>query len=357
MKQAKFLILILVCLFTITAIAQQRGTQAPAAGAAPAAGQAGQRGGDAAGGGRGGGRGAPAIPLTPEEEKLKAAALERLKLPLDTLDTVWIEEMTDPEVRAAITTGGKTVGIILTGGTESNGPHLASGKHNYVLSQTGEAIARRLGNALVAPIVTLEPGQVSRPLNNGVGGGWPSLSQETYRAVLTDMGDSMRGMGFKTVLYLGDSGSNTGGMQQAANTLNEKYKGEPTRFYHIPEYYDYRSAQEYIQHELGIPELMRLPVAPDGTKQTQSNGWADGIHEEYAIDVLMALRDPNTIRYYQRVKAGRAVINGVDLAPLYKTLENGRKILELRAKLTVAGIQKATALPPPHYGQPATRQQ
>src|SRR4051794_12951808 len=110
MKQAKFLILILVCLFTITAVAQQRGTQAPAAGA-----QQGQRG-DAAGGGRGGGQRAPAAPLTPEEEKIKAAALERLKLPMDSLDTVWIEEMTDPEVRAAITTGGKSIGIILTGG-------------------------------------------------------------------------------------------------------------------------------------------------------------------------------------------------------------------------------------------------
>ncbi len=336
MKQVKLFILVFACLFALTAFAQQRGAgQPPPAGAAPGAQQAGARGG---------GRG-QAAPLPPEEQKLYDAAQERLKLPLDKVDTVWIEELTDPEVRAAIT-GGKTIGIILTGGVESNGPHLASGKHNYVLSQTGEAIARALGNALIAPIVTLEPGQVGRP----VGGGWVSLSQETYRAVLTDMGDSMRGMGFKTILYLGDSGSNTGGMQTAANTLNDKYKGDPARFYHIPEYYDYRSVQEYIQHELKIPEMMRLNVGPDGRPQTSSNGWADNIHEEYAIDALMALKDPTTIRFYQRVKAGRAVINGVELAPLWKTLENGRKFLELRTKLTVAGITKAMALPPPKYG-------
>jgi creatinine amidohydrolase len=167
----------------------------------------------------------------------------------------------------------------------------------------------------------------------------------------------MRGMGFKNILYLGDSGSNTTGMQAAANALNEKYHGDPARFYHIPEYYDYRSVQEYIQHELHIPEQMRLPVGPDGRPQTQSNGWADGIHEEYAIDALMALKDPTTIRYYQRVKAGRAIINGVDLQPLWQTLENGRKFLELRTKLTVAGITKALALPPPHYGNPPARQQ
>jgi creatinine amidohydrolase len=336
MKQAKYLVLVVLCLFAITSIAQQRGT-----GQAPAAGTAGAPGAQAgAPRGQGGGRGNQP-PLTPEEEKIRAAAQEKLKLPLDTFDTVWIEEMTDPEIRAAIA-GGKTTGIILTGGVESNGPHLASGKHNYVLSQTGEAIARKLGNALVAPVVTLEPGNVSRP----VGGGWPSLSQETYKAVLIDMGDSMRGMGFKTILYLGDSGSNTRGMQDAANALNDKYKGEPARFYHIPEYYDYASVQKYIQQELKVPEQIRIGA---------SNGWSDGIHEEYAIDALMALKDPTTIRFYQRVKADRATINGVALAPLWKTLENGRKFLELRTRLTVAGINKAMALPPPRYG--TTQQQ
>src|SRR5262249_59536333 len=129
-------------------------------------------------GGQGGGQRGQEEQLTPEEQKIRDAAQERLKLPMDKLDSVWIEELTDPEVRAAIA-GGKTTGIILTGGTESNGPHLASGKHNYVLSQTGESIARALGNALVAPIVTLEPGQVSRP----GGGGWPAFAQETYKTV------------------------------------------------------------------------------------------------------------------------------------------------------------------------------
>jgi hypothetical protein len=155
------------------------------------------------------------------------------------------------------------------------------------------------------------------------------------------MGDSMRGMGFKNILYLGDSGSNTGGMQAAANALNDKYKGEPARFYHIPEYYDYRSVQVYIQQTLKIPEQINLGG---------SNGWSDGIHEEYGIDALMALRDPNTIRFNQRVKAGRAIINGVEIAPLYKLLDHGRQFLDLRARLTVAGIQKAMALPPPKYG-------
>jgi creatinine amidohydrolase len=339
MKKLNLIVFVILVAFAIAALAQQPPAPAEQAGQPAAGAQRGQ--------GQRGGRGQQAPPLTPEEEKLRAEAQERLKRPMGTLDTVWIEEMTDPEVRAAISTGGKTIGIILTGGVESNGPHLASGKHNFVLRQTGEAIARRLGNALVAPIVTLEPGQVDRPLTEGRGAGWVSLSQATYRAVLADMGDSMRGMGFKTILYLGDSGSNTGGMQTAANTLNDKYKGNPANFYHIPEYYDYASVQRYIQETLKIPEQIRIGA---------SNGWADGIHEEYAIAALMALEDPKTIRFDQRVKAGRAVINGVQLTPLKKTLENGKKFLELRTKLTVEGIRKAMAAPPIRYGQPTQQQ-
>lgn len=326
MKYLKLTAILVLVALTMTTLAEP--PQAPAAGQAGAA-AAGQRGQ------RGGGR-PPQPPLTPEEEKLRVIAQERLKRPLDKIDTVWIEEMTDPEVRAAIA-GGKTTGIILTGGVESNGPHLASGKHNFVLQLTGEAIARRLGNALVAPIVTLEPGQVGRTEI----GGWVSLSQETYAAVLTDMGDSMRGMGFKNILYLGDSGSNTRGMQTAANALNDKYKGAPAKFYHIPEYYDYASVQRYIQTELQIPEQIRIG---------QSNGWADQIHEEYAITALMLLNDPKLVRYDQRVWAGRAVINGVPLEPKARVIEHARQFLELRTKLTVAGIQKALGTDPPKYG-------
>ena len=69
----------------------------------------------------------------------------------------------------------------------------------------------------------------------------------------------------------------------------------------------------------------------------------DGLHEEYGIDALMALYDPKTIRIDERSKANRATINGVSLLPMTKTLEMGRKIVELRAKLTFDAINKAMA--------------
>jgi creatinine amidohydrolase/Fe(II)-dependent formamide hydrolase-like protein len=267
--------------------------------------------------------------LTPEQQAEAAKRREAemtAPRPIAAVDSVWTEDLTWMEVRDAIK-AGKTTALILTGGVESNGPHLATGKHNFVLKVMGEAIARKLGNALVAPIVTLEPG---RPDSDRVAPGSVFLSAATYRAVLTDMAMSLKGMGFTNVILMGDSGGNQGAMKEVASTLDEKFKGSGTRFYFIPEYYDYASAQKYLQSN-GVPEQIEIGA---------SQG-SDKIHEEYSIDALMALYDPKSIRIEERTKANRATINGVSLLPLSKTLEMGKKIVEVRAKLAVDAIHKA----------------
>jgi creatinine amidohydrolase len=269
--------------------------------------------------------------LTPEQqaEQQKRREAEMVApRPIDAVDSVWMEQLTWMEIRDAIK-AGKTTGLILTGGVESNGPHLATGKHNFVLHVMGETIARKLGNALVAPIVTLEPG---RPDGDRVPPGSVFLSQETYHAVLTDMATSMKSMGFKNVILMGDSGGNQTAMKDVATALDEKYKSTGTRFYFIPEYYDYASAQKFLQAN-GIPEKIQIGA---------SQG-SDQIHEEYSIDSLMALYDPKTIRIDERTKANRATINGVSLLPMSKTLEMGRKVADVRAKLAIDAINKAMA--------------
>jgi len=267
--------------------------------------------------------------LTPEQQAEAAKRREaemNAPRPIAAVDSVWTEELTWMEVRDAIK-AGKTTALILTGGVESNGPHLATGKHNFILKVMGEAIARKLGNALVAPIVTLEPG---RPDADRVAPGSVFLSQATYRAVLTDMAMSLRGMGFTNVILMGDSGGNQGAMKEVAATLDEKYKGSGARVYFIPEYYDYSSVQKLIK-ESGIPEQIEIGA---------SQG-SDRLHEEYGIDALMALYNPKTIRIDERTKANRATINGVPLLPMNKTLEMAKKIVDLRTKLTVDAINKA----------------
>ena len=70
--------------------------------------------------------------------------------------SVFLEDLTSVEVRDAIRSGTTTV-ILPTGGTEQNGPHMALGKHNFIVRYAAEQIARRLGKALVAPVVKYVP--------------------------------------------------------------------------------------------------------------------------------------------------------------------------------------------------------
>jgi creatinine amidohydrolase len=273
--------------------------------------------------------GSQRAPQTPEQQAAAAARREaemNAPRPIQALDSVWIEELTWMEVRDAIK-AGKTTAIIATGGVESNGPHLATGKHNYVLKVMGEAIARKLGNALVAPIVTLEPG---RPDSDRVAPGSVVLSAETYEAVLTDMALSLKSMGFKNIVLIGDSGGNQTGMKNVATKLTAKFSGNPARFFFIPEYYDYPSVRKFVQAN-GIPEKMEF----------EASQGSDGIHEEFGIDALMMLADPKSVRIDERTRAGKTTINGASLLPVDKTLLFGKRIVELRTKLTVDAINKA----------------
>src|SRR5215831_12761531 len=158
---------------------------------APASSQAQQNRGQ----GRGG-RGAGEGPLSgPRVDVLNMAR------PIDIHDTVWIEDMTSLEVRDSIK-AGKTTALVIVGGMEDNGPYLPVGKHGTVMKIEAEVIARKLGNALVAPLVNTAPGNPERP---GLPGAM-ALSAETYRAVLTDFANSLKASGFKNILFMGDHG-------------------------------------------------------------------------------------------------------------------------------------------------------
>ncbi len=247
---------------------------------------------------------------------------------IDGINTVWLEELTQPEFRDMIKDGYTTV-LILTGGVENNDGNLQMNKHNINNKLLGEMIARKMGKTLVAPLVTLEPGNVGPNIQPGRAG--PMLSQATYAALLFDMGNYLRSMGFTEIYYLGDSGGNARGMQTASDSLTKLYAESPVKvaFKHIPEYYNHTSVvQPYIQNELKIPEGIKIG-ASSGTS---------GLHEELGIDATMALVDPQSIRFAQRVKAGEAEINGIKFQSLKWLQDIGRKVADLRTTTTVNAI-------------------
>src|SRR5262245_12380924 len=218
------------------------------------------------------------------------------KRPIEALDSVFIEEPTWLEVRDALK-AGKTTVIIPTGGVEQNGPYLATGKHNYVLRATSEAIARKLGNALVAPIVPFVPeGDIDPPTGWMKYPGTISLTEDTYRLLLIDICASLKTHGFQHIVMIGDSGGNQKGMKAVAGKLNEKWAGGKTRVHFIPEYYDYPSVDKWLKSQ-GI---------------VQKN---EGHHDGFAITAIMMTVDPATVRMKQRIAADKFRINGIELAP------------------------------------------
>src|SRR4029453_16011907 len=229
--------------------------------------------------------------------------------PIEMHDSIWIEDLTVMEVRDLIK-AGKTTALILTGGIEENGPYLTTGKHNNVLRAMGDPIARALGNALIAPIVTLEPGNPERVRMPGT----VLLSPETFKAVVSDMAVSLKTQGFKNIMLLGDSGGNIKPLTEAAEALNAKWKaaGSDVRAYSIAEYYNYGEVEEFEKTTLGIHEKM------------------EGLHDDYYISAIIMVHDVNGVRLPERIKAKKTTINGVNLAPAAKTIENGKKIVAFR---------------------------
>ena len=139
--------------------------------------------------------------------------------PLSVPNTIWLEEMTWMDVRDAIK-AGKTTIIVPTGGMEPNGPWLATGKHNYVLQTNCEAIARKLGTALCAPIVKFVPeGDIEPATGHMASPGTISLREGTFRALLSDIVHSLRMHGFQHIILIGDSGGNQAGQRAVADSL------------------------------------------------------------------------------------------------------------------------------------------
>ncbi|MEP7362802.1 MAG: ankyrin repeat domain-containing protein [Acidobacteriota bacterium] len=247
--------------------------------------------------------------------------------PIDARDSVFMEELTWLEVRDAMR-AGKTTVIIATGGVEQNGPYLVSGKHNIVLRATTEAIARKLGNALVAPIVAFVPeGDISPPTGHMKYPATISLRQSTFKALLTDIAESLKSHGFQHLILIGDSGGNQTGMKEVAAELTAAWTGGPAAIHFIPEYYDFYdggSLSKWLESQ-GIHEK------------------DEGYHDNVAITAMMMAVDPTAVRMSERRAKNKFSINGVSLDPADEMITLGKRAVASRANVTVEAIHKAFA--------------
>ena len=246
--------------------------------------------------------------------------------PIDAGKSLWTDELTWMEVRDLIENGYTQV-IVPTGGIEQNGPFLSTGKHNVILQAACPEIAKKLGNTLCAPIIKFVPeGNIEPPSGAMLFPGSISLRAETYHMLLDDIASSLKQSGFKNIIFIGDSGGNQKGMEIVAKKLNQRWSGSGVLAHYIPEYYNpgWEETERFTKEVLGVEET--------------SN---DGHHDDIWVTAMMMVTDPEQVRHQQRIDAGLASINGVDITPIGETTELGRKMLEFRAEFTADAILKA----------------
>jgi creatinine amidohydrolase len=149
----------------------------------------------------------------------------------------YLEDLTWPEVQQAIK-AGKTTAIIYTGGTEQNGPHMAIGKHNFLARYIAGAIAIKLGDALVYPVLPFSvAGDAEKKTGHMRFPGSVSLTPASYHSVLHDVALSAAVAGFRNVVLMGDHGDGQNVIADVARELDAQFQGKGVRVFYIPDVY------------------------------------------------------------------------------------------------------------------------
>src|SRR4029078_3430195 len=124
-----------------------------------------------------------------------------------TQDKILMPNMTSYEIRDAIASGKTTV-ILPSGGTEQNGPGMATGKHNFRALPNPQRIARRLANALVASVIPYTPeGKYDPPQGHLRYPGTMGVPEDVYAGYVEGAVRSLKLHGFQDIVLIGDHGS------------------------------------------------------------------------------------------------------------------------------------------------------
>jgi creatinine amidohydrolase/Fe(II)-dependent formamide hydrolase-like protein len=253
---------------------------------------------------------------------LIASALWTVAVIAQTPDTVFIEELTWPELRDAISIGKTTV-ILPVGGTEQNGPHMVIGKHNFIVKYTSEQIARRLGNTLVAPVVTYVPeGNLNPPTSHMRFPGTITLPHEHFIKLIEFAARSFKLHGFKDIIFIGDHGSYQDDMKIVADQLSQEWNGSGVRVHFVPQYYNDNNFAGWLETQ-GI------------TKREI------GSHASITDTSQLLALDPKYIRMEKLVEG--VPENGISGDPRRANAEMGKRGLEFKIEAGVEQIRRALA--------------
>jgi creatinine amidohydrolase len=238
--------------------------------------------------------------------------------------SVYLEDLTWPELRADIQ-AGKTTILVPIGGTEQNGPQMALGKHNVRVRVLAGKIAQALGDALVAPVIAYVPeGNVDRPEGHLKFPGTITVPPDAFAKTLEYAAKSFRLAGFRNIVFLGDHGGYQKDDEAVAQRLDREWAGTPVRAYALNEYY--RASED----EFG--QLLKRK----GYSEAEI-----GSHAGLLDTSLMMATDPKLVRsdMLGETKPG----DGTHGDPRRSSAELGQLGVDLIVTRTVAAIRTATS--------------
>ena len=242
--------------------------------------------------------------------------------------SVVLEELTSTELQDRIAHGATTV-LVPIGGVEQSGPYIALGKHNVRAGILARQIAQKLGNTIVAPVVSYVPeGSISPPAGHMRHAGTISIPPAAFEAVLEGTASSLRQHGFRDIIFLGDHGGYQKNEQNVAAKLNRAWskgaKGQDARAYALLDYYD-------ITQTKFIAELQKRGFSAAEI----------GLHAGLADAALMLATDPSLVRSEAMAHGAKpGVAEGVRGDATRATAELGQIGIKLQVDTSVAAIRQ-----------------
>lgn len=269
-----------------------------------------------------------ATPIAAQSASTQSGPAQRASTP-NASAPVLLDELTWMEVRDRQRAGTSTI-IIGTAGQEQKGPHMVTGEHKYVLQYTTDRIARALGDALVAPILTYVPeGSWELPLRGHMAkAGTITLPEDRFVDVLVHAAQSLKAGGFTTVVMIGDSGGNQTGMRLACDRLNAAWQGTGARALFVGDYYTKASAD--IRVYLGS-----LGFSPEQI----------GSHAGMVDTSELLFVDASLVRRERLAPSGGGPDSGVNGDPTLATPALGEKLLQIKIDNALAQIRALRAEP------------
>lgn len=244
--------------------------------------------------------------------------------------------MTAQEVKKAIHEDGKINVIVYNGGTEFRGPQNVNGGHNLMARETSRAIALKLGNALVAPILGYSVNNADPALPGTIG-----ITGPTFEAINEEIAEQLIVDGFKNVFLMGDHGGGQKELGEVAKKLDAKYSPQGIHVYFCDEMYE-KAQGDYTKWlaenhypsgghgaVMDTSEMLYL-----STRGGEDRGWVRTELLKIAVGDPVGgrgqRRDPNTPRIH----------NGITGDARPSTPELGKKIFDMKVDYAVDQIHR-----------------